>query len=126
MSENEDITMEDQMILVRRYWLDVLGIELGESVVILPRDGQGFQGLLVDLLSSTSGMPLLVIIQQAAGMPRVNIRWDAITMITAKVPEAPIETANTTLDFDSLVAFAEREGIDVPEDIRQMLDTPGL
>lgn len=126
MSENEDITMEDQMILVRRYWLDVLGIELGESVVILPRDGQGFQGLLVDLLSSTSGMPLLVIIQQAAGMPRVNIRWDAITMITAKIPEAPIETANTTLDFDSLVAFAEREGIDVPEDIRQMLDTPGL
>lgn len=126
MSENEDITMEDQMILVRRYWLDVLGIELGESVVILPRDGQGFQGLLVDLLSSTSGMPLLVIIQRAAGMPRVNIRWDAITMITAKVPEAPIETANTTLDFDSLVAFAEREGIDVPEDIRQMLDTPGL
>lgn len=124
MSKKEELSAEETMAVVQEYWMETLGLDIGENVVILPRDGQGFEGILVDFVSTNTGMPMLVIIQQAVGMPRVTIRWDAITMITSKIPEAPIDKTNTSIDFESLVAFAEREGIDVPDSIKDMIDSP--
>lgn len=130
--EQEAIEQEAQMLAIREFWLDQLGLEIGAGVVILPIGGQagaGFQGILVDfILNAGNGMIIAVIIQQAAGLPRVVIRWEAIAMITKGVATAPVDKTNVPdeVDFDSLVAFAKNQGIEVPDDIQAMLDTPGL
>lgn len=138
MNENEDpeaSKFQDQMVALRAFWLDNLGLTIGEAVLCTTGGGEGFQGVLLDLmLSGDTAMPLVVIMETTGGLGRVNVRWDHISMITSFIPngndisaaEDAAKNAQDAVSVSKLVEFADSQGLDVPDDIRGLLDTPGL
>lgn len=111
-------------------WYDILELVQGEEVTIIPRDlpGQMLQGTLVALIVSDTG-PVMVLIRQAEGKPINTIPWGAICMITKSiVPLAATEAASSVAvpSVADLVAMAGDIGLDVPDDIRAMLDSPSV
>ncbi len=95
-------------------WLSIMGIEIGDEVMIIPvgGNGSGFQGTLVELIVGTNGPAVFVI--EKLGSPRVTINWSNATMIS-KV----IGPSSTTVTPEDLVKMADENGIDVPDAVRQ-------
>lgn len=117
---------EAMMLHIRQFWLDQLGLEIGGPVTMFVQGG-GFEGQLVDcIMNANDGMLIAVIITNVARQ-RVVVRWDQITMITKSAPKGEGDDGKPkSVDFESLVAFANENGIDVPDDIQSMLDAPGF
>lgn len=127
---------EVRMLAIRQFWLTNLGLTLGEAVLCTTGGGEGFQGILEDImLDGDTAMPLMVIMQTAGGLGRICVRWHRISMITSYVPDnndvsaattAAATTADESVSIAKLVEFADSQGLDVPDDIRGLLGTPGL
>lgn len=104
-------------------WLKLMGLSIGEEVLILPlagQAGQGLQGTLVEIAVGPSG-PLVVIIRQAEDKPRVSIPWDSILMITRpNAPPAPMAAEQNADSVNDLIEMAEKMGLEVPGEIRDM------
>ena len=112
------------------YWHKAFGVDLGDEVMILPvgsQNGQGFQGILVDVAINGQTMaPIAVIIQQAPGMPHVTIPWHAIQMITKpQVSAADNAQAQkmaqdlASLEPQDVIAFFEENGIEISPELRE-------
>lgn len=110
-----------------------LDLVMGEEVTILPigsQDGSGFRGVLVNLFTNEFGLPVLVQIRDG-DKPCANIPWSSIVLISRPLAPAVVMEANKaavveTPSVADLVAMAGEIGLDVPDDIRTMLETPGL
>lgn len=108
-------------------WLKLMGLALGDQVLIVSRGGTGtgFGGTLIEAVVGPAG-PILIIIQEAEGTARVNIPWDAIAMITLKPPGTPGLSPPPTMPGDISVAdlaeMAEKMGLPVPEQIQAVID----
>lgn len=99
-------------------WLKLMGLEIGQEVMILPlagAPGQGLQGELVELAVNQTG-PLLVMIRRSPDTPVVNVPWTAIMMITR--PSAPAVKPVDDVSMEQLIEMAEKMGVAVPADIR--------
>lgn len=110
-------------------WLDLMGIAVGEEIVIIPRagqPGQGFQGFLVEAVFSQSG-PVLLVIQESAESAKVTIPWDAVLMITKPNPqvEAAVAAAkeeHKDISVTDLIEMTKAMGIDTPPEIQALAD----
>lgn len=103
-------------------WLKLMGLEIGQEVMILPlagAPGQGLQGELVELAVNQTG-PLLVMIRRSPDTPVVNVPWTAIMMITRpSAPAVPVEQKPVDdVSMEQLIEMAEKMGVAVPADIR--------
>lgn len=113
---------------ISQFWLDTLGVAVGDEILILPvgaQGGQGFQGFLVNVVISGQTLsPYAIVIQQAEGMPHVTIPWHAIQMVakptvSAAAQQAAADAANESVSLANLIKFSEENGIDVPDEVRQ-------
>lgn len=113
-------------------WLTLMGLTIGEQVVIIPRGGQpgqGFQGYLVEVVFGPTG-PLLLIIQDDAESARVNIPWDAVLMVTLPNPEveaavqaiADQQEAAADISVADLQDMVKAMGMEIPPEIQALLD----
>lgn len=103
-------------------WLAMMGLAIGDEVMILPlagAPGQGLQGTLVEMAVNNSG-PLLVMIRRSPDTPIVNIPWSAIMMITKpSTPPVPVENkAVEDISMEQLIEAAEKMGVTVPDQVR--------
>lgn len=110
-------------------WLALMGLTIGEQVVIIPRagqPGQGFQGNLVEAVFGPTG-PLLLIIQDNADSPRVNIPWDAVLMVTLPNPVV-VEAVQALQEQQADISVADLQdmvkamGMEIPAEIQALLD----
>lgn len=105
-------------------WLTLMGLEMGQEVLILPlagQPGQGLQGVLVHIVMSQDG-PLMVIIRRSPDTPLVTVPWASILMITRPTaPAVSVETKPTDdVSVEQLIEMAEKMGVAVPGAIRDL------
>lgn len=102
-------------------WLSLFGFELGEEVLIFPNAaagmGSALQGTLVDIaVNPNDNSPSVVVIRQP-DKPRCVIPWASIMMIT-KAEGPRVEVPQPEVSMADLVAFAEGQGIEIPDEVR--------
>lgn len=110
-------------------WLKVMDLQLGQEVMIIPVAGQGggFQGTLIEAVFGPLG-PLVFIIEKI-GSPRCTINWANVAMVTRvgvgnTVSDTPIG-GGQALAIADLEEMADRIGIDIPDEVRKLMDTSG-
>lgn len=118
MSENEEN--------VALNWVNLMGLEIGQEVLILPQagqPGQGLQGELLELVVNQNG-PLVVIIRQSAITPKVSVPWSSIMMITRpSAPKVPADKAPASdVSVADLIKMAEQMGVEVPSSIQELAE----
>lgn len=119
MSDNEE-TVEN----VGLNWLTVMGLTMGEEVIVIPvaaQSGQGYRGFLVDAVFSSAG-PVMFVIQEEDESPRVSIPWSSISIITLPTDDAPGAEAPTDISVQDLIQLADELKLTVPEEIQKIID----
>lgn len=114
MTETEETEFTGYDLSTTDGWLEFLDLELGSEVMLIPvaGGGNGFQGVLVDLVCNTMGPAIFVI--EKIGSPRVSVNWANCVMATRVV--GPSGTKLTPVD---LVEFADANGIDITDEVRE-------
>jgi hypothetical protein len=104
-------------------WLPIFGFQTGDEVVIFPIGitGQSLGGELVNIVFTSDGVPIMVVIRNAEGRPNVSIPWSSIMMITkAEGPRVEVPQPED-ITLADLAKFAESQGIDIPEEVRAQI-----
>lgn len=110
-------------------WLEMMDLVIGEEVMIIPAgsNGGGFQGNLVDVIFGQLS-PLLVVIEKP-GSPRCTVNWANVSMITRVAVGVPVSDTpiggGQALQIADLEEMADRIGIDIPDEVRKLMDTSG-
>lgn len=107
-------------------WVSLMGLAIGEEVMIIPQgvtSGTGLQGELVEMVVNQNG-PLMVIIRNTKMGAKVNVPWGAILMITRPTgPQVPVPNAPPTdVTAADLVAMAEKMGVKIPDSVQALVD----
>lgn len=120
MSDTEE-TVEN----VGLNWLTLMGLAMGEEVIVIPvaaQSGQGYRGFLVDAVFSSSG-PVMFVIQEDEESPRVSIPWSSISIITLPTDTGETESQEPAdISVQDLVEMADKMGLTVPEEIQKIID----
>ncbi len=116
MTEETEIVHEETDFSLSDAWLDVMDLEIGKEVMLIPvgGNGSGFQGTLIDLISNEYG-PAIFVIENAVKQ-RVSVNWENCVMATKVVGPSGAEVGP-----EEMLKIADEAGIEVPENVREAI-----
>lgn len=104
-----------------QYWLNLMGVKIGDDVTILPMalPGQQFGGKLVSITFGPLG-PLVIYIRQTEDKPVNTIPWHGVQLFAKAIAPA-VEVPQPTVDLSELEAFMRENNIEVPDEVSEFI-----
>lgn len=106
---SEDPNVADTPVDIHQQWLNLMGIQIGDEVMIVASGlgaGSGFQGYLVTLVITQHGLSAVVIREHPETGTNVVVNWENITMISkAKAPKETSMPEPLDIDEETIAMF---------------------